>query len=282
MKEGDIVKEGFGRIKDIHNIGGYHLTPEEALKVAKMRCKSIGLEVDKFHQGKNKRRQSDIRIDFRCSLCGDLSKDRRYDNIYRGTNKPYCLKCTDGMKGDKSGFLGKGELQNQINDLYENKSFSFKVLNNPDYFHNTSKVDIKCINCGYEDTVILRYLKTGRKSCDCSNSRSDLEFITRIVLETLGSDYESEYRVETENNTSGEKYRFDFAIIEDGEVVKLIECDGIQHFKPTFGKAPFEATKRSDKEKSAYAYDRGIPLLRIKYDELEKNIIKKIIEFIKL
>lgn len=276
------MKIGFGRIEDIHNIGGYRLTPEEALQVAKMRCSSIGLEVVKYHPLGDKRRQSDIRVDFICKACGEISENRRYDNIYRGTNKPICLSCADKSSGDKSGFMSKDELQLQINDIYKSKDFSFIVLNNPEHFQNVSDVEIECINCGYRDTVILRYLKTGRKSCQCANSRSDLEFMTRIVLRTLGVDFEPQFKIDLEGRMEHENPRYDFAILEKGKATKLIECDGIQHFKPTFGDKAFKSTQITDRIKEVYAEKNNMALLTIKYDETETDIINKIIEFIKL
>ena len=50
------------------NIAGKHLTPDEALKVAKTRCEEIGLDVVKFHHNDSIRRQAEIKVDFLCNL----------------------------------------------------------------------------------------------------------------------------------------------------------------------------------------------------------------------
>lgn len=182
------------------------------------------------------------------------------------------------MKGDKSGFLSKEELQENINNMYKSKQFSFEVLNNPSHFHNTSNVKLKCTNCGLKQEVIVRYLKTGRKACKCANTRSHLEFMVRIILITLGIEFEPEYIF---RDISGSiPPRYDFAI-KNGSDIKLIECDGIQHFGPTFGEASFEATKRTDQIKTDYALKNNIPLLRVNYRETEQEIVRKTIEFIK-
>lgn len=260
------------------NIGGKHLTPEEALEVAKFRCGEIKLEVVKFHHNSSIRRQAEIKIDFLCQGCREITKNRRYDNIYRGTNKPYCRKCSNSMKGDKSGFMSKEELQMEINKLYKNKQFSFVILNNPSHFHNTSNVELKCLNCGLEQEAIVRYLKTGRKSCKCANTGSNLEYMVRIILITLGVDFEPEYIF---NDIEGElPPRYDFAV-KTGSGLKLIECDGVQHFEPTFGEFSFRDTQRTDKVKTEYALRNNIPLLRINYKETEQESIQKTIEFIK-
>ena len=72
--------------------------------------------------------------------------------------------------------------------------------------------------------------------------------------------------------------RYDFCVI-DNEKLFLIECDGIQHFYPTFGKKSFESTTSSDIIKDNYAKDNNIPLLRIKYNTKE-SVENMILEFI--
>lgn len=260
------------------DIAGRHLTPDEALQVAKIRCEEIKLDVVKFHHNDSIRRQSEIKVDFLCKGCGEITKNRRYDNIYRGTNKPYCRKCTNSMKGDKSRFMTREELQLEVNELYKSKQFSFKVLNNPPHFHNTSNVELKCLNCGLEQDATVRYLKTGRKSCKCANTGSNLEYMVRIVLITLGVEFEPEYVFD---DIEGElPPRYDFAVKTDSGI-KLIECDGIQHFEPTFGEESFKITQRTDDVKDEYALKNNIPLLRISYKETEQESIQKTIEFIK-
>jgi hypothetical protein len=69
---------------------------------------------------------------------------------------------------------------------------------------------------------------------------------------------------------------FDFGIYNfHKELEMLIEYDGIQHFKPTFGDLSFERTKLSDEIKNNYCKNNNIKLLRIPYWEFDN--IKEIL-----
>lgn len=63
--------------------------------------------------------------------------------------------------------------------------------------------------------------------------------------------------------------RYDFAILnDDNMVLRLIEYDGIQHFKPVdrfCGEQGFQDTQRRDQIKNKYAKENNIPLVRIPY-----------------
>ena len=63
------------------------------------------------------------------------------------------------------------------------------------------------------------------------------------------------------------KNRFDFAIIKNSQIVRLIEFDGEQHFIdiPTWG--GLELQQKRDKVKNEYALSHNIPLVRIPYWE---------------
>ena len=75
---------------------------------------------------------------------------------------------------------------------------------------------------------------------------------------------------------------FDFGILNgDGEVVALVEFDGEQHYQPVEtwgGEQTLKEVQIRDKVKDDYCKRKGIPLLRIKYNE--ENILKTIEEFI--
>jgi very-short-patch-repair endonuclease len=56
--------------------------------------------------------------------------------------------------------------------------------------------------------------------------------------------------------------KFDFYLPEYNTV---LEYDGIQHYKPSFGKKSFEITSRNDKIKNDYLKEKNIRLIRIPY-----------------
>lgn len=72
------------------------------------------------------------------------------------------------------------------------------------------------------------------------------------------------------------KSRFDFAIVENEKIARLIEFDGEQHFKniPSWG--GLELQQQRDKVKNEYALSHNIPLVRIPYWERD-NITMEMI-----
>ena len=62
--------------------------------------------------------------------------------------------------------------------------------------------------------------------------------------------------------------RFDFAIIKNEKIIRLIEFDGEAHYTTIWDDV--EITKRRDKEKNEYALSHNIPLVRIPYWERDK------------
>ena len=63
------------------------------------------------------------------------------------------------------------------------------------------------------------------------------------------------------------KSRFDFAIIENEKITRLIEFDGEQHFKDIPSWGGLELQQQRDKVKNEYALSHNIPLVRIPYWE---------------
>ena len=72
------------------------------------------------------------------------------------------------------------------------------------------------------------------------------------------------------------KSRFDFAIIENGKITRLIEFDGEQHFKDVPSWGGLELQQQRDKVKNEYALSHNIPLVRIPYWERD-NITMEMI-----
>lgn len=66
------------------------------------------------------------------------------------------------------------------------------------------------------------------------------------------------------------KSRFDFAVIKNGKVIRLIEFDGEQHYKDIKQWGGLELQQKRDKVKNEYALSNNIPLVRIPYWERDK------------
>lgn len=125
----------------------------------------------------------------------------------------------------------------------------------------------KC-DCGNEIIVSGADLRSGNtQSCGCKNGISKGEQQIKDILEKNNVNYAYQYTV----NQLGKK-RFDFAIFDNNnKLIRLIEYDGEQHFKPAkWGRYSFERTQQSDKIKNEYALNNNIPLIRIPYTEQNK------------
>lgn len=72
------------------------------------------------------------------------------------------------------------------------------------------------------------------------------------------------------------KSHFDFAIIKNDNIERLIEFDGEQHFIDVPSWGGLELQQRRDKIKNEYAINHNIPLIRIPYWERD-NITMEII-----
>lgn len=87
------------------------------------------------------------------------------------------------------------------------------------------------------------------------------------ILEENNIIYKKEYTIPKLG-----KMRYDFAIFNNDQVIRLIEFDGIQHFTSTTGVWKndldnLESRQKRDKIKNEYAINHNIPLVRIPYWE---------------
>ena len=73
------------------------------------------------------------------------------------------------------------------------------------------------------------------------------------------------------------KSRFDFALIEDKQVIRLIEFDGEQHFKDIPSWGGLELQQKRDQIKNQYALNHNIPLVRIPYWERDNITLEMLI-----
>ena len=107
-------------------------------------------------------------------------------------------------------------------------------------------------------------LKDGNRtiSCGCKHkSLGELEILD--LLNDNQIDYIEQYRFIDMPTKS-----YDFAIIKNNSVVRLIEFDGEQHYKevPKW-RTTLEIVQKRDQEKNEYAKLHNIPLVRIPYWE---------------
>ncbi len=112
-------------------------------------------------------------------------------------------------------------------------------------------------------------------------SESHLEKFTREVLDNLNIDYKSQVRFEKLTGMGEQPLSYDYGLYKNDSLIALIECQGIQHYKPVElfgGKSQFEKQKMHDELKREYAKDYlKVPLLEIPYTEEKAGDIQKMI-----
>lgn len=146
------------------------------------------------------------------------------------------------------------------------------------YENNRTKILLQCRSCGHVWKSRPDHTLSG-VGCPNCKPLSKGEDAVADFLDEVGLTYIREYSFR--DLRYKKPLRFDFAILHPKtlRVASLVEVDGIQHFKPIerFGGAKaLKKTQLRDKLKNDYALKRGIPLLRIPYDQLFR--IEEILE----
>lgn len=123
-------------------------------------------------------------------------------------------------------------------------------------------------DCGSIVQIRGTHLKDGfTRSCGCVKSHGERKISKRLADEKIS--FRREYTFPDCVSSKGNVLKFDFAIMENSNLLCLIEYQGEQHFKapsrnPTFGQLQREET---DKIKKEYCLTHGIPLYEIRFDE---------------
>ena len=129
-----------------------------------------------------------------------------------------------------------------------------------------------CGNCGKVIDVRkdhLLGLGHGKTiSCGCATKSSGEIKIEQLLIEN-NIDFQSQYRIKEFNIAAP----FDFAIFDNGKIIKLIEYDGEQHFIPIEvwgGEEQLKIQQQRDEKKNQWCKEHNIPLLRIPYTDYDK------------
>lgn len=107
-------------------------------------------------------------------------------------------------------------------------------------------------------------------SCGCYHRSIGATNILTL-LEQNNIDYISEYIF-----TDLPKSRYDFAIIQNNLVIRLIEFDGEQHYQNISAWGGLALQQSRDKVKNEYALSHNIPLVRIPYWERDNITLEMI------
>jgi hypothetical protein len=204
---------------------------------------------------------------FVCSSC-----DREFKTCFHTIMRTNMTTCK-GCAITKANGTGIEEVRKYI------EVNTTATLISDEYKNNTTKLRLMC-ECGEEfDTNFMKIKDRNKTRCSkCMGSVSNPEYRTMKFLDDNGIEYKYEYTFEDFKNKYGSYYRFDFAIFNKGELIKMIEVDGEQHYKPVNswgGEEALKVTQQRDELKDLYCESKGIELIRIPYwefDNIEKHL----------
>lgn len=131
----------------------------------------------------------------------------------------------------------------------------------------------KCLLCGHEYSALGQTLEN-TISCGCVKSIGEFNIIQ--ILNSHNISFKKEYCF---NNSL---FRYDFAIFEKNNIIRLIEFDGEQHYLNNIKNSgwntieKYEYTLKNDLEKNKLAKENNIPLVRIPYWERDNITLETI------
>lgn len=199
----------------------------------------------------------------KCQLCGEIRTYRK-SNIVNG---PGCHKCS-GIKG------GRGYREWEVGD-------KFGLLTAIDKGERTGYIKCKC-ECGTIKDIKISHLKgQGRHSytisCGCSQISSG-ELKIKEILEENNIPYIQGYVIKDFSPFAP----FDFAILtSDGQIDRLIEYDGQQHFISIDhfgGEEKLRLQQERDERKNRYCQEHNIPLVRIPYTKYKSIDLQMLLD----
>lgn len=175
---------------------------------------------------------------------------------------------SNNLNGGQVNSCGKPECpyHKTYKDLTGNR-FGKLVALQPTMAKDGNHMYWKCLcDCGNITEVSSSHLQKGDvRSCGCIKA-SIGEMNIKTILDNNNIPYMKEYSFSDLVNKK--VLRFDFAILENNKVIRLIEFDGIQHFKQQeYFTHSLEETQYNDKIKNEYCKSNNIPLVRIPYWE---------------
>ena len=147
--------------------------------------------------------------------------------------------------------------------------------------HHSYIWECKC-DCGQIFYASAERLQAGHiNSCGCSIPISRGEEKIKKILEKANIPYIREYTFsDCRDPKTNYLLRFDFAILNnDNSINRLIEFDGIQHFKDnTLFKGTLEERQNKDNYKNQYCKQHNILLIRIPYFEYNNLSLEMIMK----
>lgn len=205
----------------------------------------------------------------KCLRCGEIKS-------VRNTDLNRLPKCCNNCKAEF--FMEQG-----ITTSYSiGEKFGFlEIIGVGDKLGDKTYAKCRCI-CGKELSVRIDHLKgQGRRSrtisCGCQSMSSGEKKIFDILVEN-NINFTSQYKI----IEFSDKMRFDFGIFNsEGVLIRLIEFDGEQHYRPVDawgGEETYRQTVYRDNLKNEYCLSNNIDLMRIPYWEYDNITLEYLLK----
>lgn len=201
----------------------------------------------------------------KCLGCGQIFSVSRDSLLSSKTKNLGCQKCAQLPNKQKSKYY-----------IPIGTTFGFLTTVSESYSKNLKsyiKCKCSCGKCSGQDILEIRKdhllgLQREGRTISCGLAKiSSGELKIKQILDENNIIYQQQYRIKDFNIYSP----FDFAILnQNGQLIKLIQYDGEQHFKPVQlwgGEQHFKIQQDRDQKKNEYCQTRGIKLLRIPYTQ---------------
>lgn len=153
--------------------------------------------------------------------------------------------------------------------LYEKFGDEYSPLD--EYKGMNTNISMKCNKCGKSWSVKPANIFSGFGCPHCKES--NYEKNVRELLSGKNIKFSSQYTFTDCLSSGGYPSRFDFSITGIG----LIEVDGEGHFRPT-SNWDFNRAVENDTLKTTYCENNNIPLLRVRYDQMQDGTYAELVE----
>lgn len=233
-------------------------------------------------------------IDLTGQKFGRLTVLEKDTNRITKSGSYWICQCECGkIKSIKSSSLRRGEIQScgclrtersvaakeamgLVDNLVGQKFGFLTVVSKAEQRGSGGEVYWNCI-CDCGRSVCVRGHSLKRKdenrtvSCGCKHMS-----IGEANIQTLLKDNNIEF-IQEFTFVDLPKSRYDFAIVLGGEIIRLIEFDGEQHYKDVPQWGGLELIQQRDQIKNEYALSHNIPLVRIPYWERDNITLEMLL-----
>lgn len=206
-------------------------------------------------------------LQYKCLVCGNYSQ-ASVENLLQGHGCPYCAN----QHRNDSKRLNLNIVKKRIKEL----SSGEYVCVGGAYKNNTSPIQLKHVECGTVFTTNFLVFSNGAITCPSCRGSFGEQQIKGYLNNYTNFSYKYGYLIP--DLVDKRNLHFDFWI---PEINTAIEYDGQQHFKPTQfnyrgnkeAVKQYNLQKKHDKMKDNYCKEKGINLIRIRYDENIKETL---------